>query len=279
MGFGGKAANAAVMCARMGGKVSLIAKLGQDANGLEYRNALIKESIDTSYVFTDPEQPTGVAQIMVETSSGQNMIIVVPGSNLTLSTNEVKKAEGLIRSAKLMVFGLEGNHDSIIQAMNVAKKANITTLTNAAPASANLDPRIYALTDILCVNESEAQIILRQDEVIETEEAIQEAMKGLLKLCCTVIITLGSKGAAIATRNQPKAEWVLAEKVHNVVDTTGAGDSFVGSMAYYLANYQGLDLTQVVSRACQVATITVQKEGTQTSFPSKEELPKSLFQQ
>ena len=64
-----------------------------------------------------------------------------------------------------------------------------------------------------------------------------------------------------------------------VVDTTGAGDSFVGSMAYYLANYQGLDLTQVVSRACQVATITVQKEGTQTSFPSKEELPKSLFQQ
>ena len=123
------------------GQVSLIAKLGQDANGLEYRNALIKESIDTSYVFTDPEQPTGVAQIMVETSSGQNMIIVVPGSNLTLSTNEVKKAEGLIRSAKLMVFGLEGNHDSIIQAMNVAKKANITTLTNAAPASANLDPR------------------------------------------------------------------------------------------------------------------------------------------
>ena len=143
----------------------------------------------------------------------------------------------------------------------------------------NSSSRIYALTDILCVNESEAQTILGQEEVIETEEAIQEAMKELLKLCCTVIITLGSKGAAIATRNQPKAEWVLAEKVHNVVDTTGAGDSFVGSMAYYLANHQGLELTEVVSRACQVATITVQKEGTQTSFPNKDELPKSLFEQ
>ena len=141
MGFGGKAANAAVMCARMGGKVSSIAKWGQDANGLEYRNALIKESIDTSFVFTDPEQPTGVAQIMVETSSGQNMIIVVPGSNLTLSTNEVKKAVDLITTAKLICFGLEGNHDSIIQAMELAKKANIKTLTNAAPASADLDPR------------------------------------------------------------------------------------------------------------------------------------------
>ena len=86
-------------------------------------------------------------------------------------------------------------------------------------------------------------------------------------------------GAAIPTRNHPVAEWVSAGKVHIVVDTTGAGDSFVGSMAYYLANYQGLELTEVVSRACQVATITVQKEGTQTSFPNKEELPKSLFEQ
>lgn len=297
MGFGGKAANAAVMCARMGGQVSLIAKLGQDANGLEYRSALAKESIDTSFVFTDYEQPTGVAQIMVETSSGQNMIIVVPGSNLTLSPQEVLEAEKMISSARLLCFGLEGNHQSIIKAMELAKKANITTLTNAAPASADLDPRyasfisnymttirfifasrIYATTDILCVNESEAQIILGQETVIETEEAIQAAMNELLKKCPTVVITLGSKGAAIATRKQPKAQWVLAEKVQTVVDTTGAGDSFVGAMAFYLANHPGLDLGQVVDRACRVATITVQKEGTQTSFPHRSELPNSLFE-
>ena len=113
MGFGGKAANASVMCARMGGTVALIAKLGNDANGIAYKEALEKESIDTKYLFTDPTEPTGVAQIMVE-ASGQNMIIVVPGSNMTLTPYEVGEAKPVIEKASLMTFGLEGNtHGSL----------------------------------------------------------------------------------------------------------------------------------------------------------------------
>ena len=92
MGFSGKAANAAVMCAKMGGNVTLIAKLGNDDNGKAYKEALKKEAIN-GILFTDPVEPTGVAQIMVEESTGQNMIIVVPGSNMTLSKAEVHKAE------------------------------------------------------------------------------------------------------------------------------------------------------------------------------------------
>ena len=114
MGFGGKAANAAVMCARMGGNVTLVAKLGNDDNGKAYREALKKESVN-GILFTDPTEPTGVAQIMVEESTGQNMIIVVPGSNMTLSKSEVHEAEQAIQSASLMCFGLEGNLDAVIE--------------------------------------------------------------------------------------------------------------------------------------------------------------------
>ena len=162
--------------------------------------------------------------------------------------------------------------------MDIAKKSNVKVLTNAAPARADLDPRIYKLTDILCVNETEAQIILGQEDVIESEEAIEAAMEQLLKKCDTVVITLGAKGAACASRNEPKAVWVKAEKAKKVVDTTGAGDAFVGSMAYYLANSPGLKLSEVVQRACQIATVTVQSEGTQTSFPSRKDLPLNLFE-
>lgn len=277
MGFGGKAANAAVMCARMGGNVALIAKLGDDDNGKAYKEALSREAIDTNFIYTDPKEPSGVAHIMVETSSGNNVIIIVPGSNMTLSVEETLKAEDKIKTAKLISFGLEGNHDAIIAALKLAKKHGVRTMTNAAPARADLDQRIYEYTDILCVNETEAQIILGKDDPIETEVDIEQAMSLLLLKCPTIVITLGSKGAAIASQNDPKPIWVKAEKAEKVVDTTGAGDSFVGTMCYYLAYHPELELKEVVKRSCAVATISVQKEGTQTSFPYKHDLPKSMF--
>jgi len=277
MGFGGKAANAAVMCARMGGNVALIAKLGDDDNGKAYKEALSREAIDTSFIYTDPKEPSGVAHIMVETSSGNNIIIVVPGSNMTLSVEETLMAEEKIKKAKLMSFGLEGNHEAIIAALKLAKKHGVQTMTNAAPARADLDPRIYEYTDILCVNETEAQIILGQEDEIETETDIENAMNLLLVKCQIIVITLGSKGAAIASRDNPKPIWIKAEKADKVVDTTGAGDSFVGTMSYYLAYHPELEMKEMVKRSCAVATISVQKEGTQTSFPYKHELPASKF--
>ena len=177
----------------------------------------------------------------------------------------------------MIVSTILGNQDAVIAAMEIAKKSNVKTLTNAAPARADLDPRIYQLTDILCVNETEAQIILGQENVIETEEAIEDAMQQLLKKCHSVVVTLGAKGAVCASRNEPKPVWVKAEKATKVVDTTGAGDAFVGSMSYYLVNHPGLKLSDIVERSCKVATVTVQKEGTQTSFPFRKSLPSELF--
>ena len=137
--------------------------------------------------------------------------------------------------------------------------------------------RIYEYTDILCVNETEAQLILGQENPIETEADIENAMNLLLLKCPTIVITLGGKGAAIASRNDPKPVWIKADKADKVVDTTGAGDSFVGSMSYYLAYHPELEMKEVVKRSCAVATISVQKEGTQTSFPFKHELSPSKF--
>ena len=97
--------------------------------------------MDTTYVFTDENVCSGVATIFVDTNSGQNEIIIVAGSNDTLTPEEVRQAEGLIREAKLMSLGLEGNHDAFIEALQIAKKHKVTTLTNAAPASANLNSR------------------------------------------------------------------------------------------------------------------------------------------
>ena len=122
------------------------------------------------------------------------------------------------------------------------------------------------------MNESEAQIILGQEEPIETQETIENAMTLLLKKCHTIVITLGSKGAAVGSRDDPKPKWVKAEKAEKVVDTTGAGDCFVGSFAFYLAHFEKLKLEEIVKRSCAVATISVQKEGTQTSFPYKKDL-------
>lgn len=133
------------------------------------------------------------------------------------------------------------------------------------------------MTDILCVNETEAQLILGQDEPLENPESIEEAMELLLLKCHTIVVTLGSKGAALATRDQRKPLWIRIDQVEKVVDTTGAGDSFVGSMAYYLSYYPDLDLASIVTRSCAVASLTVQKEGTQTSFPYRHELPNSQF--
>ena len=130
---------------------------------------------------------------MVEESCGNNMIIVVPGSNATLTAEEVESAEAMIKNAQLVSFGLEGNHEAVIAALKMAKKHGVTTLTNAAPARADLDARIYEHTDILCVNETEAQIIIGRHEAIESEGDIEAAMELLLRKCKTVVITLGKR--------------------------------------------------------------------------------------
>merc|ERR1711874_23301 len=97
-------------------------------------------------------------------------------------------------------------------------------------------------------------------------------MNLLLVKCPIIVITLGSKGAAIASRDSPKPIWIKAEKADKVVDTTGAGDSFVGTMSYYLAYHPELDMTEMIRRSCDIASISVQKEGTQTSFPYRKNL-------
>ncbi|PNF17811.1 Ribokinase [Cryptotermes secundus] len=152
---------------------------------------------------------------------------------------------------------------------------NGIAIVNAAPAVTNPDPLVFRLSDIFCVNESEAEVLtgMAVQSVDEAKVAV-----GLLldKGCKQVIITLGASGAVFASQGNLTPVHVPTKTVKSV-DSTGAGDMFVGGLAFYLAYYPQLPMREIVKRSCEVATVSVQNYGTQTSFPTKDDLPTELF--
>lgn len=279
-GFGGKSGNAAVMCARLGGSVSVMGKIGTDDNGRSYLDAFQVENVNTDCLCLDPDNPTGVATILVNTASGENMIVIVPGANDTLSEKDVAPAEEMVKNAKMISFGLEGRLQTTIHLLSMAKKHGVVTFVNAAPARPDFDPRLYEMTDILCVNESEAEIIVDLNRPMSTDKDIEYVMGELLKKCPTVIITLGSQGAVIGQQNMPMMKKVASRKAEKVVDTTGAGDAFVGSFAFFMAQYgeEKMPIEEMVRRSCDIASRSVERDGTQASFPRRMQLPDQLFE-
>ena len=265
IGFGGKGSNQAVMAARLGAKVSVIAKLGQDVFGEQLLENYCKQNIDTTHV-SFAEGSSGVAPITVDEESGQNIVVIVPGANNHLSVQDVGAAESTIRAADILIGQLEIPMQTTLAAFEIAHRHGVTTLLNPAPA-AELPDALWHATDILVPNEIEAAQLTNQN-VANTEEAIKAARA--LQSCGPkqVVVTLGSQGAVVLDADN-NAHYLEAHKV-KAVDTTGAGDAFVGSLAYFL----GLDysLANAAERAGAVATLSVQKAGTQTSYPSAAEV-------
>jgi ribokinase len=149
------------------------------------------------------------------------------------------------------------------------------TILNPAPAEIHLDSDLFKYSDVICPNETEAELLT--GHTVEHVEDAGDAVKVLLDQGCKkVIITMGSHGAVYGTREGLEPCHVLAEAV-TPVDTTGAGDAFIGSLAFYLAKLPELSFHEIVSRSCKVAAISVQRPGTQTSFPRRQELPDVLF--
>lgn len=145
---------------------------------------------------------------------------------------------------------------------------------NAAPATANLDPIFYTLPTIFCVNETEAEITTGM-KVTNVEEAKAVAVEFVRRGCQHAIITLGEQGAVYATKESPEVVHVSAEKV-TPVDSTGAGDAFIGALAFYLAKEPNMTMVEMIQKSCRVASVSVQRRGTQQSFPSFDELPSAL---
>jgi ribokinase len=276
VGFGGKGSNQAVMAARLGASVSVIVKLGKDVFGENYVQNYKSQGIDTSYVLFDDTRFSGVAPITVHETTGQNSIVIVPGANEALSPAEVRAARAAIDNADIVMCQLETPIDSTIEAFSIAKegesnnKSGAMTILNPAPAR-ELPEELLQLTDVFVPNEVEAAMLLEKSTAT-VEEAMAVALDFLERGPKRVIITLGSRGAVFASQGEA-AQFVVAEKVQ-AVDTTGAGDAFVGSLAYFLGNKT--PLRTAVERACAIATRSVLKPGTQTSFPYRDEVRELL---
>jgi ribokinase len=170
-----------------------------------------------------------------------------------------------------MVCQLEIKVEISLEALRIAKNAGVTTIFNPAPARTELPPEIYQLSDIFCPNETETEMLLgmkihsQADTLAAARELLERGPK-------TVILTLGSHGSLLVTPNQ--TELVPAEVV-KAVDTTGAGDAFIGSLAYFLG--KGKPLTDAMDRANKIAAISVQYPGTQTSFPDASSIPAEIM--
>jgi ribokinase len=264
--YGGKGANQAVQAARLGAAVSFVGKVGNDLFGQDMLANLRQEGMDATYVSTTDQAASGVALIVIE-ASGMNSIIVISGANSLLSEQDVEAARPVISSAQVLVCQMEVPMAANLAAMRIAHAAGVPILFNPAPISGPVPTEVYQLADIFCPNESEAQLLTGQP--VDSMEQAQAAGRILLgRGARQVILTLGARGSLLVTPQQVLQ--VPAPQV-KAVDTTGAGDSFVGSLAFFLGH--GLDLPTAMHRASQIAAQSVQKAGAQTSFPHAHELP------
>jgi ribokinase len=261
MGFGGKGANQAVMAARLGARVSMVGALGDDVYaGMTLEN-LARQDVDATHV-ARVAGSSGVAPIWVE-PDGTNRIIVVPGAN---SSVDPRAAAGALRSigrVDAVIGQLEIPQPVTAEAFRAARDLGAVTVLNPAPA-ATLDDELVAGADWLIPNETEFAILAGLDRVDPTDDAAFLAFAR--RIGPRLAITLGSRGAAVVTE-AGSVERVPAEPV-TPVDTTGAGDAFVGAFAFGLA--AGLDELAAVRLGIACASDSVTRPGTQSSFASSE---------
>ncbi|NQT03956.1 MAG: ribokinase [Planctomycetes bacterium] len=259
---GGKGANQAVAAAKLGAEVYFIAKLGEDVFAEQSLSNFTKEAVNTKYIIQTEQTPSGVALITVD-DAGNNVIVVAPGANQTLSPDDVKRAESDIASSGALVAQLEIPLETVEFAAQSANNCGVLFILDPAPAQ-KLSPELLKMVDVLTPNETEAQI-LTDIEVTDEDSACIAAKKLLECGVKSVILTMGAKGFLIADNDRIK--FVSAVNV-DAVDTTAAGDAFTGSLAVGLA--QGKTLYNAALFANYVAALSVTKMGAQSSMPTRE---------
>jgi ribokinase len=268
-GYGGKGANQAVMAARLGGSVALVARVGRDLFGRDMLDHFRTEGIDTRFTTPTESVETGTAVITVD-AVGRNTIVVAPGANGLLTAADVEAARSAIETARVLVCQQEVPVQANLAALRIAAAADVPAVFNPAPAGPGLPVEAYQLATVLCPNESEAAALVGSP--VGTREEAEAAARALMNRGArNVVITLGERGCLVV--RPAEVTLVPAPKV-TAVDTTGAGDAFIGSLAYHLA--QGADLLSAAQRATRIASISVQFPGTQTSFPRAADLPVEL---
>ena len=268
-GCGGKGSNQAVAAARAGAETAFISRLGDDDFGRMARQAWEAEGIQARICPSDV--PTGAAHIFVNDKTGDNAIIVYPGACSGISVADVDRHRDAIEQADVFVAQLEQPHEAARRGLEIARQAGKITVLNPAPAAAPIDEAFFPLCDFVVPNESEATGLT--GIAIDGEPAAREAAKRLLAAGAgAVVITLGEKGALLhdgaTSRLQPAISSGAA------VDTTGAGDSFVGAFAAALAG--GAAVADGLRFGCAAAGISVTLPGTVAAMPHLAEIEARL---
>jgi ribokinase len=259
---GGKGANQAIAAARLGVEVAMLGRVGEDPFGGDLVKNLRDNGVDASRVETVPEAPTGSAFITV-TPDGENAIIVSPGANRCFGPEEVEAASEDLQQAQVLLAQLEVGIEAIEAAARLVDESGGRVLLNLAPPR-EVSETLLRLSDPLVVNEHEARFLLGDDVVRDPK---QSARKLLEIGPPSAVVTLSAEGAILATEDSTRH--FPAPEVE-AVDTTGAGDAFVGALAAKLA--EGTPLEDAVRYAVSAGAVAVTREGAQGALPTPEEV-------
>ncbi len=264
MNAGGKGANQAVAAAKLGANVIFVSKTGDDIFGKQAVQGFQREGINTDFVFTDLENPSGVALILVD-AKGENSIAVASGANGNLQIAEVAKAIEQISPNDTVLLQLEIPISTVEFSIKKCFEQGAKVILNPAPAQV-LDESVFKYLNIITPNETEAEL-LTGIKVIDLATAEQAALKLHEKGVKNVIITLGARGAYLHNETTNR---LITAPIVEATDTTAAGDVFNGALAVALS--EGQDLEQAISFACRAAAISVTRMGAQASAPTRSEL-------
>jgi ribokinase len=265
---GGKGANQADTIAKLGVPVKMVGGIGDDIIGKKLLASLQRDGVDVSGIVIFENVSTGVATINVD-DAGNNLIIVAPGANYRLLPEHVQDLKEAIVASKIIVCQLEIPLETVQCFLKFAKELGIITILNPAPAM-NLDDELLSCVDLLIPNETELELL--SDLPIRNEAEIITAAQTMIKRGVKeVIVTVGAKGCVYVNSNGSR---VFKAYQVDVLDTTAAGDSFIGAMA--VAINGGKTIEDAIVFAMAVAALTVTKKGAQSSLPYRHEVEELL---
>ena len=261
---GGKGANQALAAARLGAPTAMVGRVGDDAHGQRLREALLRDGVDCTGVRPTPDCASGVALIVVD-DAGRNSIVVVPGANARLDAADVDRELSRIGAGCVVALQLEVPLETVARAAATARARGATVVLNPAPATALAD-ELLATVDILVLNEGEASVLTGRP--VDSVDAVGRAAARLRERGAgRVLVTLGARGVLAATAG---AVHHLPARRVRAVDTTGAGDTFIGGLCTGLI--EGLDLPAAIELGQAAAAIQVTRHGAQAAMPTRREV-------
>ena len=261
---GGKGANQAVAASRFGGDVSMIGRVGDDSFASRLVDKLKEEKVSVEHVCSTDNCASGIAVVMVE-NSGENSIVVSPGSNAHVDQSDLKSAIRTLTNSDAVLLQLEVPVETIIQAIQLARESNVLTILDPAPAP-KLTPEEFFTVDLLCPNQSEAEAILGYP-VGNVEDALRGVHELVERGCKNAVITMGRDGAVVC--DGTNTEHISSFEVE-AVDTTAAGDAFAGAIAVRWSETDSL--FEAIRFACAAGALAASKHGAQSSMPTREDI-------